>query len=116
MAIFVLSDPTRSMYHPDAHRYYHLSRVSMSLGEVTITLLQVPTRSHFFLGYISVTFFICDTIPGKLPHILFESSLLHNWKQLFSTFNMTVDDPSGPNRAWGALGLAIRLAQTVCLQ
>jgi hypothetical protein len=27
---------------------------------------------------------------------------------------MTVDDPSGPNRAWGALGLAIRLAQTVC--
>jgi hypothetical protein len=73
MAIFVLSDPKRSMYHPDAHRYYHLSRVSMSLGEVTITLLQMRARAHFFLGYISVTFFICDTILGNLPHLLFNA-------------------------------------------
>ncbi|PVG02739.1 hypothetical protein CPB86DRAFT_539401 [Serendipita vermifera] len=30
---------------------------------------------------------------------------------LFSNFNFMIDDPSGPNRAWGALGLALRLAQ-----
>ncbi|CAG8588100.1 14636_t:CDS:10, partial [Acaulospora colombiana] len=64
MAIYVLGDPKHPMYHPDARRYYHLSRVSMSLGE-----------------------------------------------ELFSTFNIMIDDPDGPNRAWGALGLAIRLAQ-----
>ncbi|PVF91678.1 hypothetical protein CPB86DRAFT_802645 [Serendipita vermifera] len=57
MALYVLGDPKRSMYHPDARRYYHLSRVSMSLGE-----------------------------------------------QLFSTFNVIIDDPDGPNTAWGAIG------------
>jgi hypothetical protein len=43
MAICVLTDPKQPLYHPDAHRYYHLSRISMSLGEVIITLSPVPT-------------------------------------------------------------------------
>jgi hypothetical protein len=34
LALAVLADPERPMYHPDAQRYYHLSRASMSLGEV----------------------------------------------------------------------------------
>jgi hypothetical protein len=42
MAICVLTDPKRPMYHPDARRYYHLSRISMSLGEVITTLPSIP--------------------------------------------------------------------------
>jgi hypothetical protein len=36
MALSVLVDPKRPMYHPEAHHYYHLSRASMSLGEASI--------------------------------------------------------------------------------
>ncbi|PVG02745.1 hypothetical protein CPB86DRAFT_539882 [Serendipita vermifera] len=78
MALCVLADPTRPMYHPDSHRYYHLSRVSMSLGE---DILQ--SHSLYAVQYLA----------------------------LFSNFNLMIDDPNGPNRAWGALGLAVRLAQ-----
>jgi hypothetical protein len=113
MAICVLTDPKRTMYHPDARRYYHLSRVSMSLDEVTITLLQMPTQTQSFLGYIPITLSICYTILGKL-HIFQVNFVLIQSKQLFSTFNMSIDDPNGPDRAWSALSLAIRLAQMVC--
>ncbi|PVG02742.1 hypothetical protein CPB86DRAFT_539676 [Serendipita vermifera] len=78
MALCVLADPTRPMYHPDSHRYYHLSRVSMSLGEDLL-----HSHSLYAVQYL----------------------------QLFSTFNLMIDDPNGPNRAWGALSLAVRLAQ-----
>ncbi|PVG02737.1 hypothetical protein CPB86DRAFT_780152 [Serendipita vermifera] len=78
MALYVLGDPKRPMYHSDAHRYYHLSRVSMSLGE---DILQ--SHSLYTIQYL----------------------------QLFCTFNIIINDASGPNRAWGALGLAIRLAE-----
>ncbi|CAG8712955.1 459_t:CDS:2, partial [Acaulospora colombiana] len=66
MALAVLADPKRPMYHPDSHRYYHLSRASMSLGE-----------------------------------------------QLLAVFNGMINDSNGANRAWGALSLAIRIAQMV---
>ncbi|PVF91683.1 hypothetical protein CPB86DRAFT_878382 [Serendipita vermifera] len=78
MALCVLADPTRPMYHPDSHRYYHLSRVSMSLGEDIL-----HSHSLYAVQYL----------------------------QLFSTFNLMIDDHNGPNRAWGALSLAVRLAQ-----
>ncbi|PVF91680.1 hypothetical protein CPB86DRAFT_791886 [Serendipita vermifera] len=80
MALSVLSDPTRPMYHPDSHRYYHLSRVSMSLGEDIL-----HSHSLYAIQYLI----------------------------LFSKFNFMINDSNGPNRAWGALGLAIRLAQMV---
>ncbi|CAG8707909.1 9097_t:CDS:2, partial [Acaulospora colombiana] len=34
LALAILADPDRPMYHPDAQRYYHLSKASISLGEV----------------------------------------------------------------------------------
>ncbi|PVG02746.1 hypothetical protein CPB86DRAFT_861986 [Serendipita vermifera] len=78
MALCVLTDPTRPMYHPDAQRYYHLSRASMSLGE---DILQ--SHSIYAVQYL----------------------------KSLSTFSIMSNDPNGPNRAWGALSLAVRLAQ-----
>ncbi|PVG02747.1 hypothetical protein CPB86DRAFT_780164 [Serendipita vermifera] len=78
MALAVLADPKLPMYHPDSHRYYHLSRASMSLGEDVF-----QSHSLFAIQYL----------------------------QLLATFNGMGNDPNGPNRAWGALSLAIRIAQ-----
>ncbi|CAG8664569.1 3797_t:CDS:2, partial [Acaulospora colombiana] len=59
---------------------------------------------------------IRDLVKSYLPpkDVAYESafSLKYQQKSL-STFSIMSNDPNGPNRAWGALSLAIRLAQMV---
>jgi hypothetical protein len=66
MALAVLADPKRSMYHPDSRRYYHLSRASMSLGEViVISTFTAGIKFNLLSGYIRIPFIICDKLLGK---------------------------------------------------
>ncbi|CAG8672146.1 9003_t:CDS:2, partial [Acaulospora colombiana] len=96
LALAILADLKRSMYHPDARRYYHLSRASISLSEDIF-----QSRSLYAIQYLVCLLFISS--PSSDIRL----------QQLLATYNGMTNDPNGTNRAWGAMGLAIRLAQMV---
>ncbi|PVG02749.1 hypothetical protein CPB86DRAFT_780169 [Serendipita vermifera] len=49
LALAILADLKRPMYHPDARRYYHLSRASISLGEDIF-----QSRSLYAIQYLQL--------------------------------------------------------------
>lgn len=78
LAISMLLDPTLPAFHPEAIQYYHLSRISINLGE--------------------------DLFQSK-------SLLAIQYLQLLSFYNGVSNEPNGPDKAWVATSMAIRLAQ-----
>jgi hypothetical protein len=115
LALAVLADPRQPMFHPEAQRYYQLSRASISLGEVATLLSKSMAHANHLpvTGYISIPLTICYRIFGMLVLHTPLCRLLTFVQQLFANYNTATNDPDGSNKAWGASSLAIRLAQMV---
>ncbi|KIM31055.1 hypothetical protein M408DRAFT_21842, partial [Serendipita vermifera MAFF 305830] len=78
LAISSLLNPLLPPFNAEAIRYYHLSRVSLTLGE--------------------------DLFQSK-------SLLTIQYLQLLAFYNLIAHDPSGADKSWVTVSLAVRLAQ-----
>lgn len=67
LAVSMLMDLSVPPFHPDAAQYYHLSRISIILGEVIDRLWEcVTSMLIFWIGSFPVEVFTRDTVLGAI--------------------------------------------------
>lgn len=112
LACACLLDPDRPANPPEARQFFHLSRVSIMLGEVCQVV-----KTHFIYLYLTRTY--SSAAPYMSYNTWYSALDVHkslassDYQQYMAFYYGLSNEPHGTDKAWVATSLAIRLAQMV---